>query len=150
MDEGKVKYSIKWQLRDIGGCPSGGGMVVENSDYCRRCGSAVYGFSKKMSASDGCYYCTRCAEHLDKKYLIENTCSVCARSFSKSDVKFVMPSIVYSTSPLPLAKRLVCTNCYRRFATKNKIKTNSASQWRLGFRHNMTRNFAQSIARIRN
>ncbi len=96
--------------------------MLESSECCKRCGSAVYGFSKKRSASDGFYYCIRCAEYLDKKYLIENTCSVCARTFIKGEVKFVMPSRIYSASPLPLAKRLICTNCYRRFATRNRTR----------------------------
>ena len=124
--------------------------MLEGSECCKRCGSVIYGFSKKRSASDGLYYCIKCAEYLDKKYLIENTCSVCARTFSKGEVKFVMPSRIYSTSPLPLAKRLVCVNCYKRFASKIRTRTANTGRFRFYFRHSVLRSFPESIARIRN
>ncbi len=123
-------------------------ILVDSSDSCRRCGSAVYGFSKKMAASDGLYYCIKCAEHLDKKYLIENTCSFCAKTFIKGEVKFVAPSKVYSASPLPLEKRLVCVNCYRRFATRSRIRAISPWKLRLNFRRSATRGLSGVFARI--
>jgi protein-arginine kinase activator protein McsA len=125
-------------------------IVLEGSESCKRCGSVIYGFSKKRSASDGLYYCIKCAEYLDKKYLIENTCSVCARTFSRGEIKFVMPSKIYSMSPLPLAKRLVCVNCYKRFAIKNKMRVASIWRLRLGFRRGVVRNLSESVARVRN
>ena len=123
--------------------------VVDNSEYCKRCGSAVYGFSKKRSASDGADYCIKCAEYLDKKYLIENTCSVCARTFSRGEVKFVMPSSVYNASQLPLSKRLICVSCYKHFATKNRTRTAGILQLHHRFRHGAIRSLSESIARIR-
>jgi hypothetical protein len=120
------------------------------SEYCRRCGSAVYGFSKKMSASDGNYYCIKCAEYLDKKYLLENTCSVCARTLSNAEVKFVMPSRAYSPSPLPLEKRLVCVGCYKRFATKCRTTMGSIRRMRLSFSRSVARNLSGNVVRIRN
>jgi len=125
--------------------------VVESEEYCRRCGSVIYDFSKKKSASDGLDYCIKCAEHLDTRHLIANTCSACARSFGKGEVKFVMPSKIYSTSPMPLEKRLMCVGCYRHFAVRNRVRAriNGIRQFRLGFRRSFARGIP-SVARIRN
>ena len=123
--------------------------MLDSAEYCRRCGSILYDFSKKRSASDGYCYCIKCAEYLDKKYLIDNTCSVCARTLGKADVKFVMPSRLYSTEQLPLEKRLVCVSCYKRIAFRSIVKSRVRSL-HLGFRHSIASNFSRNVARIRN
>ena len=94
------------------------------TEHCEKCGSVVYGFSKSFAVSNGESYCTKCAEELDRTYLEGNTCSVCTRLIDRTEVKFVMPSRLYSSyffDRLPMAKRLMCTGCYRKVEKLNII-----------------------------
>ncbi len=88
-------------------------------EYCRKCGTETYPFSKKYSVSASEYFCIRCAERADSEYIIRNSCSVCNKLLGKNEVKVVMPSKVYSIGPVPLLDRLICTQCYRRVASRN-------------------------------
>lgn len=97
--------------------------MYDESEYCRRCGTAVYGFSKKLAASDNSYYCVRCAEELDKRYMVRNICSVCNRLLKKQELKFVMPSRMYSSNSIPIGHRLLCGACYKRVARRTRIRS---------------------------
>ena len=121
-------------------------VVRELMERCGRCGSVVYGFSKKRAASDGNIYCVKCAETADRHYLIKNTCSVCSVLLSKDDLKIVMPSKLYSAEPLPLGKRLVCANCYKRFARRSRMKRIVNMKY---LRENIKRNFISTTVRQR-
>ncbi len=108
-----------------------------SKEYCRKCGTEVYPFSKKYSLSASEYFCVKCAEKTDSEYIIRNSCSVCNKLLGKNDVKVVMPSRIYSVGPVPLMDRLICTQCYKRVATKNMDRRSfvqKMQQVRSGFR----------------
>ncbi len=99
------------------------GAFESNSEeeYCPRCGTRIYAFSKKKAASDGKTYCIKCAEEIDRKYLQEYTCSVCKRVLEKSEVKFVLPSSSFGLIEMPLHKRLLCADCYAEYTRHPSI-----------------------------
>ena len=92
---------------------------------CSRCGTAMYGIVEKRADVDGSYYCARCAEELGKRYLLENVCSGCNRAIGGRDAKFVMPSSTFGVMRMPISKRLLCTDCYKRLATRNTSRARS-------------------------
>jgi len=94
-----------------------------SKEYCRKCGAEVYPFSKKYSVSASEYFCVKCAERADSEYIIKNSCSVCNRLLGKNEVKVVMPSRAYSIGPVPLFDRLICAQCYKRVASRNRARS---------------------------
>lgn len=88
-------------------------------EYCSRCGMEVFPFSKKYSVSSGAFFCVKCAEQVDREYLVKHSCSVCKRLLKSGDVKLVLPSKLYGDGRLPLADRLICTQCYKSVASKS-------------------------------
>ena len=113
------------------------------AEKCPRCGTSVYGFSKKYSVSVGDYYCIKCAEALDRDYLARTTCAMCGTALTKDDVKFVMSSKFFSASGMPLADRLICPSCHsdvvpkvRDYGRRNNSRLNAI---RLAIRKGMAR-----------
>ena len=64
--------------------------------------------------------CNRCKTQEREPRTAENLCYACTRALTGSDIKFVMPSRVLGARELPLQKRLMCTQCYQRHATRNR------------------------------
>jgi uncharacterized protein YlaI len=107
-------------------------------EKCPRCGTAIYGFSKKYSQSVGEYYCVKCAEALDRDYLARTTCAMCGKALTKSDVKFVMSSRFFNSSGMSIVDRLMCADCHSRVATRSR-EANSFSRNRLNAIRNAVR-----------
>jgi hypothetical protein len=118
-----------------------------SKEYCRKCGAEVYPFSKKYSVSASEYFCVKCAERADSEYIIKNSCSVCNRLLGKNEVKVVMPSKAYSIGPVPLLDRLVCTQCYKKVASRNPDRRSFAhrmQQVRAGIRKSIAKRAVES------
>jgi len=98
----------------------------------------MYGVAEKRADLDGSYYCVRCSDELGKQHLSENVCSGCNRSIGNRDVKFVMPSSMFGAIPTPISKRLLCTDCYKRFATRSvsRVRLPASSARRSSLMHN--------------
>lgn len=64
--------------------------------------------------------CNRCETQERERGMAENFCYACRRGLSSSDVKFVMPSRLQGARDLPMPKRLMCTGCYKRYATRSR------------------------------
>ncbi len=101
------------------GYKDGGG----ESEKCPRCGTTIYGFSRKFSHSVGEYYCVKCAEALDRDYLARTTCAMCGKALTKNDVKFVMSSKFFNSFGMPVVDRLLCEDCHPRVASRNRIES---------------------------
>ena len=82
----------------------------------------VYPFSSREAMSDHQRYCIRCAEELDARYILKNSCSLCGRLLSKREVKFVLPSMAYGESSMPLQDRLACNPCYKRTLRRSRVR----------------------------
>ena len=67
--------------------------------------------------------CNRCETQERERRMAENVCYACRRPLASGDIKFVMPSRVLGARDLPLPKRLMCTNCYKRFAARSRKST---------------------------
>lgn len=91
-------------------------------EHCNRCGAVVYPFSSREAMSDHHRYCIRCAEELDARYILKNSCSLCGRLMSKREVKFVLPSMAYGESQMPVNDRLACTTCYRKTLRRSRAR----------------------------
>lgn len=118
-----------------------------SQEYCRKCGAAVYPFSKKYSVSASEYFCVKCAERADSEYIVRNSCSVCNRLLGKNEVKVVMPSKAYSVGPVPLIDRLICTECYKKVATRVRSRRpflQRVQQVRAGIRKNIIKRAAEN------
>lgn len=103
------------------------GVIVDGKMYCNRCAIELQQYTKKRMGRDGMSYCARCAERVELEYLAKHTCSVCTRVFRNGESKFVMPSSIYSDNRLPLLQRLVCTDCYKRVASKARDRVSFLS-----------------------
>ena len=66
--------------------------------------------------------CNRCKTQEREPCNAENFCYACRRTLGGSDIKFVMPSRVLGARELPLQKRLMCTQCYQRYATRTSSR----------------------------
>jgi hypothetical protein len=64
--------------------------------------------------------CNRCKTQEREQRTAENLCYACKKTLAGSDIKFVMPSRVLGAMELPLQKRLMCTQCYQRYATRTR------------------------------
>ncbi len=82
----------------------------------------VYPFSSREAMSDHHRYCIGCAEELDARYILKNSCSLCGRLMSKREVKFVLPSMAYGESSMPVNERLACDACYKRALRRNRVR----------------------------
>lgn len=124
-------------------------MEEGEKEHCKRCGIAIYQFSKKYSVSANDYYCVKCAEKIDREYLVKNSCSVCGRLLKKYEIKFVLPSKAYgSDSPLPVSDRLVCSDCHTKLSFKQKQKMppkSGVDQVRAGIRKMFFRRMLQKV-----
>lgn len=119
----------------------------EAREYCRKCGSEMYPFSRKYSVSSGEYFCVKCAEKTDSEYLAKHSCSVCKRLLAKDEVKLVMPSKVYGSEQLALMDRLVCTACYKQIGNRTMDRRSfrqKMAQVRANIRKGIIRRAAQS------
>ncbi|HUC38883.1 MAG TPA: hypothetical protein VL944_02010 [Candidatus Acidoferrum sp.] len=116
-------------------------------DRCGKCGSVVYPFSTRIAQSDQQKYCTKCAEEVDARYLIKNSCSVCGKLMERHEVKFVLPSLAYGRSAMPLEDRLSCPPCYTRLQRKSRSRIMSGRG--AAIRERIRRQFAGQLLKKR-
>ena len=88
--------------------------------YCNRCGAPMYAMRGSVAGISGGYQCAACASGFDSGHRKSNLCFACSRVMTSSDTKFVMPSSMFGAKMLPMPKRLMCAECYKRFAVRSR------------------------------
>lgn len=85
----------------------------------------MYAMRGVGARASGGYHCAVCVEELDRGRTKNNLCFACSRVMTNADVKFVMPSRMLGARLLPMHRRLMCAECYKRFATRSRGHTSS-------------------------
>lgn len=97
-------------------------MELGENEVCSKCARAIGLPDIRWAEHDSNLYCEGCAAKVDREYKEANSCSICNRLFLKSDMKIAMPAMVYLEQGLPQSKRLMCTDCYAKVASRRPVR----------------------------
>ena len=95
------------------------------TEYCRKCGTTVYPFSKKYSESASDFFCVKCAERTDREYLAKHTCAICTKRLGNDELKFVLPASRFADPKMSVFERVSCLSCHRKLASRSRDRRDS-------------------------
>lgn len=57
-------------------------------------------------------------------------CASCGKELDRQEVKFVLPSFAFGSRSMPTTSRLLCSSCFRRYATRRRSMVRQAARHR--------------------